>query len=173
MELLEGSGIGALLGNDINQEANSLSATDLMIPGMDEALGFETILRHVENPRHDVVFDTAPTGILLDFLDYLEILDGWTDRILRIMRLTGGIRMMLMGGSKEQEIRSEIERFQRRVRHVRRIMADDTVTTFSLVTIPERMAVSESIRASLALSEHILVDRVIVNRCNQISIILS
>jgi arsenite-transporting ATPase len=45
-------------------------------------------------------------------------------------------------------------------------MADDTVTTFSLVTIPERMAVSESIRASAALSEHeILVDRVIVNRC--------
>ena len=53
-----------------------------------------------------------------------------------------------------------------RVRHVRRIMADDTVTTFSLVTIPERMAVSESLRASIALSEHnILVDRVIVNRC--------
>tara|TARA_B100002052_G_C15865371_1_gene592090 strand:+ start:398 stop:1672 length:1275 start_codon:yes stop_codon:yes gene_type:complete len=164
---IEGSGIGALLGNDINQEANSLSATDLMIPGMDEALGFETILRHVENPRHDVVvFDTAPTGHTLRFLGLPEILDGWTDRILRIMRLTGGIRMMLMGGSKEQEIRSEIERFQRRVRHVRRIMADDTVTTFSLVTIPERMAVSESIRASLALSEHnILVDRVIVNRC--------
>ena len=164
---IEGSGIGALLGNDINQEANSLSATDLMIPGMDEALGFETILRHVENPRHDVVvFDTAPTGHTLRFLGLPEILDGWTDRILRIMRLTGGIRMMLMGGSKEQEIRSEIERFQRRVRHVKRIMADDTVTTFSLVTIPERMAVSESIRASLALSEHnILVDRVIVNRC--------
>ena len=164
---IEGSGIGALLGNDINQEANSLSATDLMIPGMDEALGFETILRHVENPKHDVVvFDTAPTGHTLRFLGLPEILDGWTDRILRIMRLTGGIRMMLMGGSKEQEIRSEIERFQRRVRHVRRIMADDTVTTFSLVTIPERMAVSESIRASLALSEHnILVDRVIVNRC--------
>ena len=166
-----GSGLGALLGNDaineINQESNSLTANDLMIPGMDEALGFETILRHVENPKHDVVvFDTAPTGHTLRFLGLPEILDGWTDRILRIMRLTGGIRMMLMGGSKEQEIRTEIERFQRRVRHVRRIMADDTVTTFSLVTIPERMAVSESIRASTALSEHnILVDRVIVNRC--------
>ena len=166
-----GSGLGALLGNDaineINEETNSLSANDLMIPGMDEALGFETILRHVENPRHDVVvFDTAPTGHTLRFLGLPEILDGWTDRILRIMRLTGGIRMMLMGSSKEQEIRSEIERFQRRVRHVRRIMADDSVTTFSLVTIPERMAVSESIRASMALSEHdILVDRVIVNRC--------
>ena len=123
-----GSGLGALLGNDaineINEETNSLSANDLMIPGMDEALGFETILRHVENPRHDVVvFDTAPTGHTLRFLGLPEILDGWTDRILRIMRLTGGIRMMLMGSSKEQEIRSEIERFQRRVRHVRRIMA--------------------------------------------------
>ena len=73
---------------------------------------------------------------------------------------------MLMGGSKEKEIRGEIERFQRRVRHVRRIMADDTVTTFSLVTIPERMAVSESIRAADALAEYrILVDRILVNRC--------
>ncbi len=166
-----GSGLSALLGNEqldeINQQTSSLTANDLMIPGMDEALGFETILRHVENPRHDVVvFDTAPTGHTLRFLGLPEILDGWTDRILKIMRLTGGIRMMLMGGSREQEIRSEIERFQRRVRHVRRIMADDTVTTFSLVTIPERMAVSESLRASIALSEHnILVDRVIVNRC--------
>ena len=70
---------------------------------MDEALGFETILRHVENPRHDVVvFDTAPTGHTLRFLGLPEILDGWTDRILRIMRLTGGIRMMLMGSSKNK-----------------------------------------------------------------------
>ena len=166
-----GSGIGALLGNDaqseISEQADSLSAQDLMIPGLDEALGFETILKHVENPRHDVVvFDTAPTGHTIRFLGLPEILDDWTNRILRIMRMTGGIRMMLMGGSKEKEIREEIQRFQRRVRHVRRIMADDTVTTFSLVTIPERMAVSESIRASSALSEHqILVDRVIVNRC--------
>jgi len=168
---ISGSGIGALLGNEaageISQQTDSLSAQDLMIPGMDEALGFETILKHVENPRHDVVvFDTAPTGHTLRFLGLPEILDSWTDRILRIMRMTGGIRMMLMGGSKEKEIREEIQRFQRRVKHVRRIMADDTVTTFSLVTIPERMAVSESIRASSALSEHeILVDRVIVNRC--------
>jgi len=166
-----GSGIGALLGNEamgeITEQSETLSAHDLMIPGMDEALGFETILRHVENPHHDVViFDTAPTGHTLRFLGLPEILDGWTDRILRIMRMTGGIRMMLMGGSKEKEIREEIQRFQRRVRHVRRIMADDTVTTFSLVTIPERMAVSESLRAASALSEHeILIDRVIVNRC--------
>ncbi len=165
------SGLGALLGNDavneINEQTNSLSSNDLMLPGMDEALGFETILKHVENPKHDVVvFDTAPTGHTLRFLGLPEILDGWTDKILKIMRLTGGIRMMLMGGSKEQEIRSEIEKFQRRVKHVRRIMSDDAVTTFSLVTIPERMAVSESIRATSALSEHnILVDRVIVNRC--------
>ena len=165
------TGLTTLLGsdaaNEIENQSNSLSANDLMIPGMDEALGFETILRHVENPKHDVVvFDTAPTGHTLRFLGLPEILDGWTNRILRIMRMTGGIRMMLMGGSKEKEIRDEIERFQRRVRHVRRIMADDTVTTFSLVTIPEKMAVSESLRASSALSEHnILVDRVIVNRC--------
>ena len=37
-----GSGLGALLGNDalneIKDESNSLSANDLMIPGMDEAL---------------------------------------------------------------------------------------------------------------------------------------
>ena len=73
---------------------------------------------------------------------------------------------MLMGSSRENEIRGEIERFQRRVRHIRRIMADDTVTTFSLVTIPERMAVSESVRAADALSEfQILVDRILVNRC--------
>ena len=166
-----GGPLSAILGQDaadgIKNEADSMSASDLMLPGMDEAIAFETILRHVENPRHDVVvFDTAPTGHTLRFLGLPEILDGWTDRILRLMRMTGGIRAMLMGGSRENEIRGEIERFQRRVRHIRRIMADDSVTTFSLVTIPERMAVSESIRAADALAEfQILVDRIVVNRC--------
>jgi len=166
-----GGPFGAILGQDvvdgIKNEADSMNASDLMLPGMDEAMAFETILRHVENPRHDVVvFDTAPTGHTLRFLGLPEILDGWTDRILRLMRMTGGIRAMLMGGSRENEIRGEIERFQRRVRHIRRIMADDSVTTFSLVTIPEKMAVLESIRAADALAEYqILVDRILVNRC--------
>ena len=168
---LNGGPLGAILGQDtvdgIKNESESLTSSDLMLPGMDEAMAFETILRHVENPRHDVVvFDTAPTGHTLRFLGLPEILDGWTDRILRLMRMTGGIRSMLMGNSRENEIRGEIERFQRRVRHIRRIMADETVTTFSLVTIPERMAVSESVRAADALSEfQILVDRILVNRC--------
>ena len=84
-----GGPLGAILGQDtvdgIKNEADSMDASDLMLPGMDEAMAFETILRHVENPRHDVVvFDTAPTGHTLKMLTAPDSIRAFILRILRM-----------------------------------------------------------------------------------------
>ncbi|MBT7939055.1 MAG: TRC40/GET3/ArsA family transport-energizing ATPase, partial [Euryarchaeota archaeon] len=150
----------------VQKEMDSVDASQMMIPGLDEALAFDQLLRYVEDPRFDVIiFDTAPTGHTLRFLSLPEVLETWMSRILRYYRMTGGIRMMLFGGKKQDAMKDELEKFQRRVAHVRRVLSDPELASFTLVTIPEQMAVSETERAALALDEYgITVNGVIVNR---------
>lgn len=152
--------------DSIQEEMNQVEASQLMIPGLDEALAFDQLLRYVEDPRFDVIiFDTAPTGHTLRFLSLPEVLDSWMDKILRYYRMTGGIRMMLFGGKKQDAMREELEKFQRRVSHVRRVLTNPELANFTLVCIPEQMAVAETTRAAEALDEYgITVNGVIANR---------
>ena len=152
--------------DSIQDEMSQVEASQLMIPGLDEALAFDQLLRYVEDPRFDVIiFDTAPTGHTLRFLSLPEVLDSWMDRILRYYRMTGGLRMMLFGGKKQDAMREELEKFQRRVSHVRRVLTDPELANFTLVCIPEQMAVAETTRAAEALDEYgITVNGIIVNR---------
>ena len=161
--------LSAIMGGgteDLEQEVSGLKAGELMFPGLDEGLAFDQLLRHVEDPRFDVVvFDTAPTGHTLRFLALPEILDSWTDRLLRMMRMSGGIRSLLFCRKQEEEMRDELERLKRRISHVRRVLASESHATFMLVTIAEQMAVEESKRAAQALDEFgIHLGGLIINR---------
>lgn len=157
------------MGTDVGglqQELSDVKPDELIIPGFDEALAFDQLLQHVEDPRFDAIcFDTAPTGHTLRFLSLPELLDRWMSRGLRMMRMTGGLRAMLFGGNQQKQLQAELERLQRRILHVRRVLADERHATFTLVTIPEQMAVAETKRAAVALAEyHIHVGGVVVNR---------
>ena len=83
-----------------------------------------------------IVFDTAPTGHTLRFLALPEIIEKWADKIIRMHRLTGGIRAMIFGAKEGEKMRDELEKFRRRVLHVRRILCNPNVTRFTLVTWP-------------------------------------
>ena len=62
-------------------------------------------------------------------------------------------------------MREELEKFRRRVLHVRRILCNPDVTRFTLVTIPEKMGVNETVRAYQSLAEFNLpVTGCVVNR---------
>jgi arsenite-transporting ATPase len=164
------AGLGAFGGSDIGSVAGEVGrevkASDMLLPGLDEALAFDELLRHIEDLRWDVVvFDTAPTGHTLRFLALPELIDAWSDRLLRLMRASGGIRSMLFGRKESDAMRDELERFRKRVLHVRRILSDPATARFTLVTIPERMGVNETVRANTALREHGLpVTGCVVNR---------
>ncbi len=162
--------MSTLLGADAAEEvvdgASSIKAGELMLPGLDEALAFDQLIRHLEDPRFDViVFDTAPTGHTLRLLSLPEILDHWTGRILKILRMQGGLRSLLFGRKQQDEMQEELERLSRRIGHVRRVLADADHARFLLVTIAEQMAVDETVRAAEGLAEFgIHVGGVIVNR---------
>ena len=53
----------------------------MVLPGLDEAMAFDELLKHLENPDWDViVFDTAPTGHALGSLHYLKLLKNGLTR---------------------------------------------------------------------------------------------
>ena len=72
---------------------------------------------------------------------------------------------MLFGRKQSDAMKEELERFRRRVLHVRRVLSDPSTTSFTLVTIPERMGVNETVRANQSLGEYDLpVTGCLVNR---------
>ena len=154
------------LGPMLGGEDPELNASEMVLPGLDEAMAFDELLKHLENPDWDViVFDTAPTGHTLRFLALPEIIEKWADKIIRMHRLTGGIRALMFGAKEGEKMREELEKFRRRVLHVRRILCNPDVTRFTLVTIPEKMGVNETVRAHESLNEFNLpVSGCVINR---------
>lgn len=154
------------LGPMLGGEDPELNASEMVLPGLDEAMAFDELLKHLENPDWDViVFDTAPTGHTLRFLALPEIIEKWADKIIRMHRLTGGIRALMFGAKEGDKMRAELEKFRRRVLHVRRILCNPDVTRFTLVTIPEKMGVNETVRAYESLKEFNLpVTGCVINR---------
>ncbi|RAH13581.1 MAG: hypothetical protein CMB56_007025 [Methanobacteriota archaeon] len=152
--------------NELKDEVSSLDSAQLMLPGLDEALAFDRLLKFVENTDYDlIVFDTAPTGHTIRFLSLPELLEVWTSRALKLFRAMGGIKSMLFGSKQEKAIKEELEKFSKRVAHIRRIISNPDITRFTLVTIPESMGVSETLRAAEQLSEfNIEVNGVVINR---------
>ena len=145
---------------------SEVKTADMILPGLDEALAFDELLKHMENPTWDVVvFDTAPTGHTLRFLSLPELIEAWSGRLLRLMRVSGGLRSMLFGRKESEAMKEELERFRRRVLHVRRVLSDPATSSFTLVTIPERMGINETMRAYDSLVEYKLpIGGCLVNR---------
>ena len=72
---------------------------------------------------------------------------------------------MIFGRKESESMKEELERFRRRVLHVRRVLSNEEITSFTLVTIPERMGINETLRAYESLSEYKLpVPSCLVNR---------
>ena len=95
-------GLSMMLDSGAKEEFDEIKSdvktSEMILPGLDEALAFDELLKHVEDPNWDViVFDTAPTGHTLRFLSLPEIIEAWSGRLLRLMRVSGGIRSMLFG----------------------------------------------------------------------------
>ena len=154
--------LGPLMGGD----SPDLNASEMILPGLDEAMAFDELLKHLENPDWDViVFDTAPTGHTLRFLALPEIIEKWADKIIKMHRVTGGIRAIMFGSKDGEKMKEELEKFRRRVLHVRRVLCNPEVTRFTLVTIPEKMGVNETVRAHQSLVEFELpVTGCVINR---------
>ncbi|HID71740.1 MAG TPA: arsenic-transporting ATPase, partial [Thermoplasmata archaeon] len=130
-----------------------VDASDLMLPGLDEALSFDALLHYLENPEFDVIiFDTAPTGHTLRFLSLPSLLDGWLMKILKMKKRINAVKNLFR--SEKDDTIDEIIKLRRRIEHIIRIITDPKLTSFYIVLIPEKLAVEETKRAIKILQSY-------------------
>ena len=156
---------GTLLDEDDINELLSLS-----LPGMDEVMSlFELSELDREGAYAHVVVDTAPSGHTTRLLRLPEVFD----RMVKALDLMGDKhRYIVAHFARRRPVADEVDVFlqdlSRRIEAVRKLLHDREQTSFTLVTIPEAMAVRETERyLKLLIEQGVPVRDLIVNRVEQ------
>jgi arsenite-transporting ATPase len=124
------------------------------IPGVDEAMSFAEVLKHVKSLSYEVIiFDTAPTGHTLRFLQFPTILEKALAKLSQLSQQFGpmlnsviGARGGLPGGQNFDDILSKMEALRATIGEVNSQFKDADMTTFVCVCIAEFLSLYETER---------------------------
>ena len=137
-----------------SQGMNGLSADEFAIfPGMEMIVALLYILDFEENNRYDVVImDTAPTGATLRLLSFPDMSAWYLDKLFNIAKRILSFAKRLIGKVVDMPLPSEavfnsIADVKQKMVRVRTILEDPEKTTVRLVVNPEKMVISETMRA--------------------------
>ncbi|KIH87862.1 arsenite-transporting ATPase [Sporothrix brasiliensis 5110] len=164
-----GGGGGAAAG--MNSMVQDLA---LSIPGIDEAMSFAEVLKQVKSLSYEtIVFDTAPTGHTLRFLQFPTVLEKALAKISQLSEQYGPLLNGLMGaggagagalpnGQSLSGMIAQLESLRQTISEVNTQFKDDALTTFVCVCIPEFLSLYETERmiqelASYQIDTHCIV----------------
>lgn len=145
------------------EDIDSLFA--LPIPGIDEVMGFSTIVDLIEQAQFDkYIVDTAPTGHALRLLTLPELLDEWI-KVLAKMRWKYRYMVETFSGKyKPDEGDDFLVEMKKTVKRIENLLKDQKRCEFIAVTIPEDMAILETERLINNLNKYgIKVKQLVVN----------
>ncbi|HEY7419939.1 MAG TPA: ArsA family ATPase [Ktedonobacteraceae bacterium] len=137
----------------------------LGLPGLDDVMGFKKIMDFMETSDYDLyLVDTAPTGHTLELLMLPELIDNW---IKFLASLRWKYHTMVRHFAREERV-EDADRFllemKRTVKRVKALLQSAEKTEFVVVTIAEKMAVSETEDLIKSLTHmHIPSHHIIVN----------
>lgn len=141
------------------------------IPGIDEALSFMEVMKHIKKQEQGdgesfdtVIFDTAPTGHTLRFLQLPTTLSKLLDKFSEI---TGRLGPMLnsMMGSGNVDIAGKLNELKANVETIKEQFTDPDLTTFVCVCISEFLSLYETERLIQELISYDMdVNSIIVNQ---------
>ncbi|MFH1856380.1 MAG: ArsA family ATPase [Candidatus Omnitrophota bacterium] len=137
----------------------------LPIPGMDEVMGFKTIVDLTESGNFDkYIVDTAPTGHALRLLSLPELLDEWI-KVMAKMRWKYRYMVESFAGTyRPDEGDDFLVDMKKTVKKIENILKDKNKCEFIAVTIPEEMAILETERLVNSLRRYgITVRQLIIN----------
>jgi arsenite-transporting ATPase len=151
---------------------DTLQAEELtVIPGIDEIFALIDVKTHVESGSYDVVIvDCAPTAETLRLLSLPDIMNWYIERIFPVQRRVVRMVRPLVSRTTNLPIAGDkvfaaVERLHHNLEAVRRILADETMSSVRLVLNPEKMVIAEARRTYTYLGLFgYRVDAVIVNR---------
>ncbi|KAI5857860.1 anion-transporting ATPase-like domain-containing protein [Tricharina praecox] len=164
-ELLE-SAEGANAGNPLGGVMQDIAFS---IPGVDEAMSFAEVLKQVKNLSYQVIiFDTAPTGHTLRFLQFPTVLEK---ALGKISELSGRFGPMLngilgsQGAPQMEEMMSKMQGMREVIGEVSKQFKDTELTTFVCVMIAEFLSLYETERMIQELNSYeIDTHSVVVNQ---------
>ncbi|PGH06569.1 ATPase GET3 [Helicocarpus griseus UAMH5409] len=132
------------------------------IPGVDEAMSFAEVLKQVKSLSYEVIiFDTAPTGHTLRFLQFPTVLEKALAKLSQLSSQFGpmlnsvlGARGGLPGGQNLDEILSKMESLRETIGEVNAQFKDADLTTFVCVCIAEFLSLYETERMIQELTSY-------------------
>jgi arsenite-transporting ATPase len=138
----------------------------LSLPGIDEVAGLLEIAELGENARYEqIIVDTAPTGHLLRMLGTPAVFEGLAE-VFDHMQAKHRVLVSALRGTWTQDAADAlITEIDNRARAMSELLRDPDRAAMFWVTLPERMAVEETLDAIGWLREEgVVVDATIVNR---------
>lgn len=137
----------------------------LPIPGMDEVMGFKTIVDLIEEAKFDkYIVDTAPTGHALRLITLPGLLDEWIKALAQMRWKYRYIASTFGGGHTADEGDDFLVEMKKTVKGIEGLLRDNKRCEFIAVTIPEDMAILETERLISSLGRYgIKVRRLVIN----------
>jgi len=137
----------------------------LNIPGLDEVMSLKKITDFMDSSAYQLcIVDTAPTGHTLRLLMLPELLDNW---IKFLANLRWKYHTMVRQFAREKRIEKADEfllEMKKTVKRVRALLQNSEKTEFVVVTIAEKMGVSEAEDLIRSLEQmHIPSRHIIIN----------
>lgn len=145
-------------------------ANSRQIPGVDEAMSFAEVLKQVKSLHYEtIIFDTAPTGHTLRFLQFPTVLEKALAKLSQLSTQFGpmlnsviGARGGLPGGQNLEDVLKKMEDLRETIGEVNTQFKNPDMTTFVCVCIPEFLSLYETERmiqelASYSIDTHAIV----------------
>lgn len=141
------------------------SILGLPIPGIDEVMGFKTILELIEFAEFEkYVVDTAPTGHALRLLSLPGLLNEWI-KVLAQMRWKYRYMVESFGGKFAPDDSDDfLFTMKKTVNQIKELLKNIKQCEFVVVTMPEDMVINETQRLVNDLNKYgIKVKQMVIN----------
>ncbi|KAI4124412.1 MAG: hypothetical protein LQ338_004803 [Usnochroma carphineum] len=162
-DLLKEGGEGAEQAmQEMGGIGNMMQDLAFSIPGVDEAMSFAEVLKQVKSLSYElIIFDTAPTGHTLRFLQFPTVMEKALAKLSQLSTQFGpmlnsviGARGGLPGGQQLDEIVAKMESLRETISEVNAQFKNADMTTFICVCIPEFLSLYETERMIQELTSY-------------------